>query len=78
MSYEVVFEIFNECSANVMRDVFFDEIEVESEEELESYIKKRHSEKDLKIKKEVINPKNIVFNITLSDTKARYTFSQID
>ena len=32
-TYEVIWEIFNQCANNQMRDVFFDEIETDNPEE---------------------------------------------
>ena len=32
-TYEVIREIFNECSGNQMRDVFFSEVEIEDTDE---------------------------------------------
>ena len=36
--YEVIWEIFNKCPRNQMRDVFVEEVEIEDPEE---YIKKK-------------------------------------
>ena len=36
--YEVIWEIFNKCPRNQMRDVFVEEVEIENPEE---YIKKK-------------------------------------
>ena len=38
--YETVYEIFNKCANNQMRDVFIDEVELE-ETALEDYLKKK-------------------------------------
>lgn len=44
--YETVWEIFNECANNQMRDVFFDEIETDDPE---AYIRPEISGQKLKI-----------------------------
>ena len=44
--YETVWEIFNECANNQMRDVFFDEIETDDPE---AYIPSEISGQKLKI-----------------------------
>ena len=46
--YEIVHEIFNECANNQMRDVFFEEAEVEDPE---SYVRARHKDKELHLEK---------------------------
>ena len=46
-TYEVVFEIFNSCSGNQMRVVFFNEMEFEDEEAIDRYVHSRHEEKDI-------------------------------
>ena len=43
--YETVWEIFNECANNQMRDVFFDEIETDDPE---AYIRQKFPDKNLK------------------------------
>ena len=40
--YEVIWEIFNKCPRNQMRDVFVDEVEIEDPEE---YVKNKFREK---------------------------------
>lgn len=41
MQYEVIWEIFNKCSGNQMRDVFFEEI---TTEDPDAYVKERFKE----------------------------------
>ena len=41
--YEVIWEIFNKCPRNQMRDVFVEEVEIEDPEE---YIKKKFQGKE--------------------------------
>ena len=48
--YETVWEIFNECANNQMRDVFFDEIETDDPE---AYIRQKFPDKNLKYEKTV-------------------------
>ena len=43
--YETVWEIFNECANNQMRDVFFDEIETDDPE---AYIRQKFPDKNFK------------------------------
>ena len=45
--YETVWEIFNECANNQMRDVFFDEIETDDPE---AYIRQKFPDKNLTLR----------------------------
>lgn len=47
--YEVIWEIFNKCPRNQMRDVFVEEIEIEDPEE---YVKKKFQEKMFPMKRQ--------------------------
>ena len=47
--YEVVHEIFNQCSGNQMRDVFIEEVEIA---DLEAYVTSRHQDKDFTFERE--------------------------
>ena len=49
--YEVIWEIFNKCPRNQMRDVFVEEVEIEDPEE---YIKKKFQGKDVSYDKTVL------------------------
>ena len=46
--YEAVWEIFNSCANNQMRDVFFEELELEDPEQ---YILEKFKDKELKYEK---------------------------
>ena len=48
--YEAVWEIFNSCANNQMRDVFFEELELEDPEQ---YILEKFKDKELKYEKSV-------------------------
>ena len=49
--YEVIWEIFNKCPRNQMRDVFVDEIEIEDPEE---YVKNKFKGKEVSYEKTVL------------------------
>lgn len=72
--YEVVWEIFNQCSNNQMRDVFFEEIETNDPEE---YLKRKLAGKDVSYDKTVLENGTIVFDIMASGMKQRMSFSEI-
>ena len=72
--YEAVWEIFNSCANNQMRDVFFEELELE---DLEQYILEKFKDKELKYEKSVQEDGTIVFDITTSGIRQRYSFTEI-
>ena len=73
-SYETVWEIFNECANNQMRDVFFDEIETDDPE---AYIRQKFPDKNLKYEKTVEADGSQVFDIETSGIRQRFTFTEI-
>ena len=72
--YEAVWEIFNLCSNNQMRDVFIEELELEDPE---AYICNKFKDKDLTYEKSILPDGSIVFDIMTTDIKQRYTFTEI-
>ncbi|HBB60828.1 MAG TPA: hypothetical protein DCZ61_03435 [Lachnospiraceae bacterium] len=72
--YETVWEIFNKCPNNQMRDVFIEEIQCEDPEE---YIRQKFADKVLQYDKTVQPDGTIVFDIVTSGIKQRYTFTEI-
>ncbi|WP_461874133.1 hypothetical protein [Fusicatenibacter sp.] len=72
--YETVWEIFNECANNQMRDVFFDEIETDDPE---AYIRQKFPDKNLKYEKTVEADGSLVFDIKTSGIRQRFTFTEI-
>ncbi len=72
--YEVIWEIFNKCPRNQMRDVFVEEVEIEDPEE---YIKKKFQGKEVSYDKTVLNDGTIIFDIVTSQIKQRCSFTEI-
>ena len=64
--YEVIWEIFNKCPRNQMRDVF-----------VEEYIKKKFQGKEVSYDKTVLNDGTIIFDIVTSQIKQRCSFTEI-
>ena len=71
--YEVIWEIFNKCPRNQMRDVFVEEVEIEDPE----YIKKKFQGKEVSYDKTVLNDGTIIFDIVTSQIKQRCSFTEI-
>lgn len=72
--YEAVWEIFNECANNQMRDVFFEELQLEDPEE---YLRKKFEGKEVSWEKTVLEDGTLVFDILTSGIRQRYTFTEI-
>lgn len=70
--YEAVWEIFNQCSNNQMRDVFIEEIETD---DVEEYVRKKFKGKEVTYEKSVIEDGTIIFDILASGMKQRYSFT---
>lgn len=71
--YEVVWEIFNLCSNNQMRDVFIEEIETTDPE---TYVKQKFAGKEVTYEKTVLENGTIVFDIMTSQIKQRMSFTE--
>lgn len=72
--YEVVWEIFNLCSNNQMRDVFIEEVQIADPE---AYVKNKFAGKDVSYEKSVLENGTIVYDIMTSDIKQRMSFTEI-
>lgn len=75
-TYETVWEIFNQCSNNQMRDVFIEEVELD-EDKLEEYIRLKIKDRTMTYERFALADGTIVFNIIASGMKQRYSFTQI-
>lgn len=72
--YELIWEIFNKCPRNQMRDVFVEELELEDPEE---YIRNKFKGKEVSYEKTVLKDGTIIFDITTSQIKQRCSFTEI-
>ena len=75
MKYEMIREIFNQCSNNQMRDVFVSEVDTEDPElVLMNYIKTKEEIID-----KTIHPDGtVIFNVVCSGLRQRYSFTPDD
>lgn len=73
--YELVWEIFNECANNQMRDVFFKEIKTNDPEAEVRKLLKDNAEAE--ITREDLADGSIVFHVNVSGLLQRYTFTLI-
>ena len=72
--YEAVWEIYNLCSGNQMRDVFIEEIECEDPE---VYVRQKFKDKEFSYEKSILEDGTIIFDIMTTEIKQRYTFTPI-
>lgn len=72
--YEVIWEIFNKCPRNQMRDVFVEEVMLEDPEE---YVKKKFEGKEVSYERSVLKDGTIVYDITTSQIRQRCSFTEI-
>ena len=72
--YDLIWEIFNKCPRNQMRDVFVEELELEDPEE---YIRNKFKGKEVSYEKTVLEDGTIIFDITTSQIKQRCSFTEI-
>ncbi|MCC8066805.1 MAG: hypothetical protein LIO94_06860 [Clostridiales bacterium] len=72
--YEAVWEIFNQCPNNQMRDVFIEEIELD---DIEAFLKTKFRDKDVSWEKSIQPDGTIVYDILASGIRERYSFTEI-
>ncbi|MCD7813379.1 MAG: hypothetical protein LUH20_04890 [Lachnospiraceae bacterium] len=72
--YETVWEIFNQCPNNQMRDVFIDEIEIE---DTEVFLKNKFRGKEVTWEKTVQPDGTILYDIVASGIRQRYSFTEL-
>ena len=72
--YETVWEIFNKCAHNQMRDVFIEELEIE---DIDAFLQEKFKGKEVTFDKTVQPDGTIVYDIIASGIKERYSFTEI-
>ncbi len=73
-SYEMIREIFNSCSNNQMRDVFFSEIE---SDDLDSVVRPYLTGKDVSCERIDLGDGSVEYNIVTDGLAQRITFTII-
>ncbi|MCD7763587.1 MAG: hypothetical protein LUI14_10415 [Lachnospiraceae bacterium] len=73
-SYETVWEIFNQCPNNQMRDVFIDELEIA---DIEVFLQNKFKGKEVSWEKSVQPDGTIIYDIVASGIRQRYSFTEI-
>lgn len=72
-NYETVWEIFNQCANNQMRDVFIDEVELE---DTDAFIREKFKDKNMTYEKTILENGTIVYDINASGIRQRYSFTE--
>ena len=72
--YETVWEIFNKCANNQMREVFIEELEIE---DIDAFLQEKFKGKEVTFDKTVQPDGTIVYDIIASGIKERYSFTEI-
>ena len=72
--YEVVWEIFNLCSNNQMRDVFIEEAEIA---DTEQYVKNKFAGKEVTYEKSVLENGTVICDIMTCGIHQRMSFTEI-
>lgn len=72
--YETVWEIFNKCANNQMRDIFIDEIETD---DTDAYVRAKIKDHDLTWEKSILEDGTIVYDIDATGTKERFSFTEV-
>lgn len=74
MRYEVVREIFNQCSGNQMRDVDMQELVID---DVERYMDRYRTGKDIEEERSVNADGSIVYDLVTDGMRQRVTFTEI-
>ncbi len=74
-SYEIVREIFNQCSNNQMRDVSFEEREVEDPE---AYVRDFCQGENVSIEKDQRSDGTLIFDVNIAGLRQRFSFTPLD
>lgn len=74
-SYETIWEVFNQCSNNQMRDVFIDEIQTD---DTDAYVRRKFIGEDVNFEKSVLEDGTVLYDILASGLKQRFSFTEID
>lgn len=72
--YEAIWEIFNQCPNNQMRDIFIDELEIE---DVDQFVQNKFKGKDVTLERSDLEDGTIIYDIVASGIRQRYSFTEI-
>ena len=73
MRYEMIREIFNQCSGNQMRDVSVEMVETDDPE---AYVRNMLAGKEVNIEKEIMKDGTIILNVDIAGLRQRFGFTE--
>lgn len=73
--YETVWEVFNLCPNNQMRDVFIEEVEIA---DIDEFVKNKFKDKDVKYEVTEKTDGTVIYDIFATGVHERYSFTPID
>lgn len=73
-TYETVWEIFNECANNQMRDVFIEEVETDDPD---GYVRRKVQDKSMTWEKQILSDGSIIYDIFTTGMHERISFTEV-
>ncbi|MCQ2529921.1 MAG: hypothetical protein MJ086_01510 [Lachnospiraceae bacterium] len=73
MRYEMIREIFNQCSGNQMRDVSVEMVETDDPE---AYVRNMLAGKEVNMEKEIMKDGTIILNVDIAGLRQRFGFTE--
>ena len=73
--YELIHEIFNQCSGNQMRDVYISELSTADPRAwVEDHLK---NHKTIEITEDALTPGTFIYDVTADGLRMRFSFTEI-
>lgn len=72
--YEIVWEIFNQCANNQMRDIFIEEAKIG---DVEQYVREKFQGKEVTLERSVLANGTVVYDVLTSGMRQRISFTEI-
>ena len=72
MEYEMIREIFNQCSGNQMRDVFVSNVETDDPE---AYVRSLLAGKEIRLEKTESADGSVIIDVEINGLRQRFGFS---
>lgn len=72
--YEMIWEIFNNCSGNQMRDIHFEEVETDDPE---GYVLSQFKGEELTCRFEKASDGSLVYDLSIHGLRQRFSFTEI-
>ena len=73
MKYELIQEIFNQCSGNQMRDVFVSEVETDDPE---AYLRAKLAGTNIEMDSHCPGGNDVIFDVNVDGLRQRFSFTE--